>query len=471
MNALNTRIKRMVDIGITGDEKSFVSLKSISILTRLTVLSFFILFFYMCITFYFGVYVNSLFCALSLPFFALVYYLIYKKKQVAAKFLFALLILCLIATFSLIFGKGIGSEYWITTIGGMSLLIFNKKENSFNMILISILLFGLIQAGQYLIDPLYPISPSSKSLVFYINILFIFGTNFIMSYVLRYSGEEFEKKLQFSNTLLARKNKDLTDSITYANRIQRAVLPTETLKNDWRKYVFVLFEPKEIVSGDFYWIYPLPDRFLFAVVDGSGHGVSGALVSIMAHTMLTQCAEEYELREVDDIIVRMKMLISERKEKWNDDLADHMEITLCSYEWKTSRLTYSSNGNALYLIKHVNNVLPNDDVVIESDDRYVMKEIRNPHTFVQKNLSEMDFLSGSHTFGKDDMLYLATNGMSSQSGGPKGKKLKSKRLKDLLMSVQHLSLQKQRYIINDVALNWRGKFERTDDITLMGFRV
>jgi serine phosphatase RsbU (regulator of sigma subunit) len=356
-------------------------------------------------------------------------------------------------------------------MGGMSLLIFNKKENSFNMILMAILLFGMIQVAQYFIDPVYPIIKESKSIIYFTNIIFIFGTNFILSYVLRYSGEEFEQKLQYSNALLARKNKDLTDSITYAKRIQLAVLPQEQLKNEWRKYVFVLFEPKEIVSGDFYWIYPFPDRFLFAVVDGSGHGVSGALVSIMAHTMLTQCVEEYRLREVDDIIVRMKMLIRERKEKWNDSLADNMEISLCSYEWNSNKLSYSSNGNALYLIKHIDNVLPEDGMKMESDDRYVMKEIRNPHSFIKKSLSDTDFLSGSHFFGKDDMLYLATNGMSSQLGGPKGKKLKSRRLKDLLMSVQHLSLTKQRHIINDVAFNWRGKFERTDDITLMGFRI
>lgn len=464
-------LRRLIYIGVDPEEQSLAAIKGITTLTRLLLMSILMLFVYTIFMFKIGLYSSSLLCALSSPIMGFNYYLIAKKKIGLAKYMYAGTILFLIAFFSVFFGKGMGSEYWIIIIGGISLLIFRRRENAFIMVIIGVVVLFITEFFQDLFQPIYYVDEAYLSLGLLANVFFIFLTTYGISFILRYSSEDFEKRIQESNSDLVRKNKDLTDSINYSKRIQMAVLPSEQDQKVLERNIFVIFEPKDIVSGDFYWIYRLDDRLLFGVVDGSGHGVSGALISIMVHTLLSQCVEEYNCITPSSITLKLKELIIERKEKWKDQFAEDLEVTLCCHIWKTGEFSYSSNGNVIYLMKHINNLDSSDGFSPVGDDRYAMKEIRNPYSFAKVLLPKAKFLEGAFKFRQDDMVYLATNGFSSQIGGPKGKKLKTKRLKDLLMSVQHFNLKKQRYIINDILVNWKGKKGATDDITLLGFKI
>ena len=462
---------KLVYAGIDADEQSLAEVKSITMLTRMILLSFFILVFYTILMFELGYYANSLFCFISLPIITFIYYLITRKKIAQAKISYTGLILFLYTFFAIYFGKGIGSEYWIIIMGGVSLLIYRRKDNAFAFVAVSLIVFFIIELFQWYFPPVAILDESIRETIITSNIVFIFLTAYMVSYILRFSSEDFEKRIEERNKELIHKNKDLIDSINYSKRIQKAVLPSDQQRQILRKNIFVMFEPKDIVSGDFYWIHRLNDRLLFGIVDGSGFGVSGALISIMAHTLLSQCVEEYGLRSPLDIMEKLKSLIYERKEKWQDHLAENLEFTLCAYDWKTFELSYATNGNVLYLIKHVNNIEEKDEMKIIDDDRYAMKEIRKAYHLIKEPVQKGAIISGVFNFRKDDMLYLATNGFSSQIGGPKGKKLKANRLRDLLMSVQHFTLKKQQFIINDVLVNWKGKLKPTDDITLMGFKI
>lgn len=470
-NKFQKIMKRLIYIGVDPEEQSLAAIKGITTLTRLLLMSLIMLIGYTIFMFQIELYSSSLLCLLSLPIMGFNYFLIAKKKIGLAKYMYASTVLFLTAFFSIFFGKGMGSEYWIIIIGGISLLIFRRKENAFFMVIIGIAVLFLIEFFQDLFLPIYFVDESYLSMGLLANVFFIFLTTYAISFILRYSSEDFENRIQESNKELVQKNKDLTDSINYAKHIQMAVLPSEQDQKILERNIFVIFEPKDIVSGDFYWIYRLDDRLLFGVVDGSGHGVSGALISIMVHTLLSQCVEEYNCKTPSAITSKLKELIIERKEKWKDQFAENLEVTLCCHIWATGEFSYASNGNVIYLIKHVNNLESKDDFTVVGDDRYAMKEIRNPYSFTKDLLPRAKFLEGAFKFRQDDMVYLSTNGFSSQIGGPQGKKLKTKRLKDLLMSVQHFNLRKQRYIINDILVNWKGKKGATDDITLMGFKV
>lgn len=464
-------LRKLVYIGVTSEDRSLNRVKSVTMLTRVILISLVVLVFYAIAVYVQDMTELAMTYLVLVPLFLFIYYLIYLKKPTQAGMLYGLLILVSFSYFSVYLGDGHGSKFWVIVMSPISLLIFEKRIYSILIILISFLTYLLINYLQGFVEPTITLDPFLSRMTYLTNIFFIFCTSFVLSFVLRFSNDDFEERLARNTAVIKRKNRELTSSINYAYRIQNAVLPNEKIQAELGQNFFSLFEPRDIVSGDFYWVYPIKGKVLFAVVDGVGHGVTGALVSIMAHTMLSQCVEDYHLSDPTLILEKMKALILERKTNGSEAYPDKMEITLCSYDWKNAILDYASTGNAIYLLKHVDQVLPEDGMVRESEDRYVMKEIRKKHGFGRANLSEAEIISGSHYFQKDDMLYLATNGFASQVGGPAGKKFKSARLKNLLMSVQHLGLKKQKSIISDVLENWRGKHLRTDDITLLGFRV
>lgn len=462
--------QKLVNSGLSN-KMSLGEEKNVRMLNRLLYISTFIMSFYGLVMLGIGAFLSGWICLIAVPLFLFSIWLIKVQNRAIAKLLFSTIILALVILFSILFGPGMASEYWTIVFGGISLLIFRQRINAFRMVIFSILSFLLIQYLHMLIPPLYVIDPEIKRYVFTSNIVFIFSTSFVISFILRYSTESFERIIEESNKILLDQNKELIDSINYAKRIQEAILPSDQTMASLSKNMFVLFEPKDIVSGDFYWIYPLKDRLLFAVVDGSGHGVSGALTSIISQSILMQCVEEYKKIEARDIFEKFRELIFKRKEAFNDSISEEIELGICCYEWETARLTYTGNGNYLYLINHVSNLNKSDEIINSEQDRYVMKEIRNNYQLKNTRDPDQIQLHLEATFRKDDTLYLTTDGFAHQFGGARYKKFKAARLKDLLMSVQHFNLPKQKRIITDVLNNWRGKYERTNDITILGFKI
>ena len=335
-------LNRLVRIGVAEGEQSLTAIKSIVMLSRLCLISMAIVMVYIIILLSFKLLSYAVMFTVVLQLFILNFYMISRRMIGPAKIYYASLIVGVICLFSIAFGRDTGIEYWIVISGSISFLIFKRKENAFNFVVLSIVFFLLTEFAQNFIPPLFPLPELKVTLFLSINVTMILCTAFTFSYILRYSSEDFEKRVRKSNEEVVRKNNDLTDSIRYAYRIQSAVLPSLQVREHHAANIMVLFEPRDIVSGDFYWIYPLPDRLLFAVVDGSAHGVAGALISIMAHAALTQSVEEFALRDTGEIVARFSTLIAERRSAWNDPRADRIEITLMSYEWNTFRLDRKS---------------------------------------------------------------------------------------------------------------------------------
>jgi len=464
-------INKFVERGTNFASLSMSESKRIRTLNRILLISIVILFFYSILMYTLDMYLSAITCATAIIIYVLNYFLIVKGRVLTAKIVYSSSLIILILTFSILFGKGLASEYWIIISGGFYLLIFRERSMALAMALLSVFCFFIIEWAQLYIGRYYLIDEEIAQTIVLWNVFFIFITTFVISYILRYSTEEFQIKIAESNRLLSFKNKSLTDSIKYAKRIQQAILPMDQLKESRERNFFVVFKPKEIVSGDFYWIYPLPDRILFAIVDGAGHGVSGALTSIIAHTFLNQCVEENQMIQPLDIFNEFTKMISKRKSKWNDFMIDNIELSICSYHWPDLSLSYASNGNAIYLLKHVNNVDTKDEIEIQDDDRYVLKEISVKHNADRVSIENTVPISGMHYFRKDDMLYLTTDGLAKQFGGSKGGKFTKKRVKSLLMSLQTFNVIKQELTMKDVLYNWIGKFAPTDDITVLGFKV
>ncbi|MBN4062098.1 tetratricopeptide repeat protein [Bacteroidales bacterium AH-315-I05] len=250
------------------------------------------------------------------------------------------------------------------------------------------------------------------------------------------------------------KNKEITDSIKYAQGIQQAILPSSKLMQQCLPEHFVLFKPKDVVSGDFYWIAAdkADNSIYFAAVDCTGHGVPGAFVSMVGANALNRCVKEYGISEPAKILDKLTKLVEEtfRERK------DGMDMALCSLQFTDngSRLQYAGANNPLYIIR-------NQEVLETKADKQPIGAYAEKKPFTN-HLIELQ---------KDDVVYVFSDGYPDQFGGPKSKKFKHKKLKELLLSIQKKPMNEQKEKLNKTIEEWKGDLEQVDDICIFGIRV
>ena len=258
-----------------------------------------------------------------------------------------------------------------------------------------------------------------------------------------------EKKLEVEE-----KNKEITDSITYAKRIQEAILPPSSELNKYLKDGFVLFKPKDIVAGDFYWLEVIDDVVFYAAADCTGHGVPGALVSVVCHGALNRAVREFKLTEPAQILNKVRELVIDSFKTTQDDVKDGMDIALCSIDFKTNKLSFSGANNSLYII--------NEGKV---------KEIKADKQPIGRYVTSDPFTNHEIELVKGDAIYVFTDGYADQFGGPKGKKLKYEPFRDLLLSNQNKSMDDQKRLLDIAFENWRGELEQVDDVCVIGVKI
>ncbi|MBE0655798.1 MAG: SpoIIE family protein phosphatase, partial [Bacteroidales bacterium] len=251
---------------------------------------------------------------------------------------------------------------------------------------------------------------------------------------------------------LAQKNKDITDSIRYAKRIQVAILPVEIPFED----TFVLFKPKDIVSGDFYWLEKVGNKEFLAAVDCTGHGVPGAFMSIIGTNLLNKIVKEQLVHEPAEILNILNVeLINNLKTTDEENIVyDGMDLALVCYDSKTSELEYAGGYNPLLLIR--------DGELIEyKADRFSTgrsSSVDLPGKFTNHRVN---ILPG-------DVIYIYSDGYADQFGGETGKKFKSKPMKELFIAIHEKSVEHQRSILNSTFEAWKGEMDQVDDILIIG---
>lgn len=256
--------------------------------------------------------------------------------------------------------------------------------------------------------------------------------------------------------LVEMKNKEITDSITYAKRIQEAILPPSSMVHSSLKDAFVLYKPKDIVAGDFYWLEEKNNKILLAAADCTGHGVPGAMVSVVCNNALNRAVREFDLDQPGQILNKVRDIVIETFNKSGEDVKDGMDIALVSLKFSGDKalIEYSGANNSLFIM--VNGLLE----VIAADKqpigKYALTESFTNHSFELK---------------KGDTFYIFTDGFIDQFGGEKGKKLKFQGFIEILNQIQQDSMKQQKKKMDEFFNAWKGALEQVDDVCVIGVRI
>ena len=281
--------------------------------------------------------------------------------------------------------------------------------------------------------------------------------------IARLSLAESNKQLEEKNLIIEEKNKDITDSINYAQRIQHAVLPHKEHMDKVLRDYFVLYRPKDVISGDFYWfadIHTTPSRdqlsqeiAVIAAVDCTGHGVPGALMSIMGSAILNQTTSIAEINSPGDALNFLNRELNENLK----GIKDGMDIAMIAINFHTHELQYAGAHNSIYIVRNKEIIeLKPDKMAIgaDSDDA------------INKNFTNKEF-----KLIPNDTIYLFTDGYADQFGGPKGKKFTYKKFQQLLIDIHDLPMDEQRNQVEKYHNDWKGNIEQVDDILVIGIKL
>jgi tetratricopeptide (TPR) repeat protein len=250
--------------------------------------------------------------------------------------------------------------------------------------------------------------------------------------------------------------KEIIDSITYAKRLQEAILPPKEFISEHFPGNFIVYKPKDLVAGDFYWAESYQDKFLIAAADSTGHGVPGAIVSVVCSNALNRSLKEFGLTEPGLLLDKTRELVLETFAKSSSDVKDGMDISILCIDQHNKKISWAGANNPLWYLPPTSATLSE----IKANKQPIGKS-DNPLPFTTH---EIDFVSGT-TF------FLITDGYSDQFGGDRGKKFKYKSLKDLLVSNSHENMTKQSELLDSTFTKWRGNLEQVDDVCIIGIRV
>ncbi len=265
--------------------------------------------------------------------------------------------------------------------------------------------------------------------------------------------------LSEKNKIIEEQHKDITDSIKYAQRIQQAILPPEQIWFDLLPHSFVLYKPKDILSGDFYWIEQGKDVVYFAAADCTGHGVPGALMSIVNFNLLNKSVLEQNLSRPCRILDEVnKWLTISLHQSFNQSaVRDGMDIALCALNKKTGHLQFAGAFNGGYIFKE-------DGTFTE-----LVGDKMPVGAFIEDKIQS--FSQTEVQMHKGDRLFIFSDGYADQFGGPKGKKMKYKKLQQYIKESLHMSMNEQKKYLDDRFNEWRGNYEQVDDVLIIGISI
>jgi len=296
--------------------------------------------------------------------------------------------------------------------------------------------------------------------------------------------QEQKTEIEVQRDLSMKQEKEITSSINYASRIQHAMLPAETLFEENFDEHFIFFRPRDIVSGDFYWVRKVEDTIIIVAADCTGHGVPGAFVSMLGISILNKINIKANKTKAGDIldILREEIKFALKQTGKDHELRDGMDLSLCLINMKTKELQFAGANNHLYIITKnklstatLNELTQNPAIGVfsetaDSNLNYLIeiKADRQPIGIYRK---EYSFTTHTFNIHQGDKIYMFSDGFVDQFGGDKGHKFRSKYFKELLLQIQNENLPKQHDIIENTFDEWKRDRKQIDDVLVMGIKI
>jgi serine phosphatase RsbU (regulator of sigma subunit) len=270
--------------------------------------------------------------------------------------------------------------------------------------------------------------------------------------------EEKNSQLNEAYLEIEEQKKHIMDSIYYARRIQTAILPSFSMLDSKLKTYFIFYLPKDIVSGDFYWMTEADGKVMIAAVDCTGHGVPGAFMSIVGFNQLNNAVQVKQARKASDILDELnKGVISTLNENASDSsIKDGMDMTLCVFDFQAKKVDFAGANNPIILVR--------DNTPIKyKGDRFPIG------AFVDNKI--LSFTNNEIDLQKGDMIYLFSDGYADQFGGPENKKFFTKRFENLLFEIHDKPLEEQKELLKTTLYNWMGANDQVDDVLVIGVKI
>ena len=266
--------------------------------------------------------------------------------------------------------------------------------------------------------------------------------------------QEQKKEVEQKKEQVEAKNHEILESINYAKKLQTAVLPPAKVVKEFFRESFLLYLPRDIVSGDFYWMESKGDMSYFAVADSTGHGVPGAMLSVIGLNGLNRALNEQKLTNPKDILTSLSETVNRQFEKSDAMVRDGMDICLCSLNTKTNKLTFAGANNPVWIAR-------NGEMIIMKGDRRAIGHDDLEREFTQQEIQ----------LEKGDVIYLASDGYQDQLGGENYTKFMTATFRNKLLEISSKPLDEQRLTLISELDAWKGKIPQTDDICVMSVRV
>lgn len=289
-----------------------------------------------------------------------------------------------------------------------------------------------------------------------------------------------KKIIEQQKLLVEEKNKEVLDSIIYAKRLQDAILPSQKIIKKILPENFILYKPKDIVAGDFYWMESTGDYLFIAAADCTGHGVPGAMVSVICSNALNRAVKEMNFTDPGKILDKVREMVIEQFAKSDEEVKDGMDISLLCIHTKTNEMKWAGANNPLWIVQKSQGDMEQATSNKSSNSEFASSLI--PHGFCLKEIKPnkqpigftdkpAPFETHTVTVEKGDIMYLFTDGYADQFGGENGKKFKTSNLKKLFLSVKNEAMEKQKELIHDAFRKWKGNLEQVDDVCVIGIRI
>ncbi len=277
--------------------------------------------------------------------------------------------------------------------------------------------------------------------------------------------------------LIEAKHKEIIDSVNYAKRIQEAILPDLREVYTYFTESFILYKPKDIVAGDFYWFSHKNGKSIIAAVDCTGHGVPGAFMSMIGNTLLNQIVDEKGITEPSEILnmLNEEVNTSLKQTQEHSESRDGMDIAICCFDLQKMEVKYAGANRPLYIVKTVES----EELRVESSENSQLSTLNSQLIEIKPDkcaIGGLDydvpkvFTTQTILLRKEDIIYISTDGYSDQFS-PNDKKLMTKRFKETLLSIHQQPMEEQRDFLNSFIENWKGNMEQTDDILVIGVKV